>query len=84
MLHTKSILPFGAVSIALVLMTLLYSWWQNDSCKALEEAVDQGYFLRWAEPQLLLITAKKETYMIEADSKNNACTMMLDTINASK
>lgn len=83
MLHTKSILPFGAVSIALVLMTLLYSWWQNDSCKALEEAVGQGYFLRWAEPQLLLITAKKETYMIEADSKTKACSMMLDTIAGS-
>jgi hypothetical protein len=81
MLQTKSILPFGLVTIALVLMTSFYSWWYDDSCETLQASVDQGYFLRWADPQLLLITAKKETHVVEADSKNAACQMMKKNLN---
>ena len=84
MLKTNSIVPFGAVTIALVLATLLYSWWHDDSCETLEASVDQGYFLRWAEPQLLLITAKKETFMVEASSKSQACKAMLKNLSEAK
>ncbi|WP_283789492.1 hypothetical protein QNI23_017170 (plasmid) [Bermanella sp. WJH001] len=84
MLKTKSIVPFGAVTIALFLATLLFSWWHDDSCETLQASVDQGYFLRWAQPQLLLITAKKETFMVEASSKSKACHAMLNNLNNSK
>jgi uncharacterized membrane protein YedE/YeeE len=84
MLKTNSIVPFGAVTIALVLATLLYSWWHDDSCETLEASVDQGYFLRWAQPQLLLITAKKETFMVEASSKSQACKAMLKNLSEAK
>jgi hypothetical protein len=81
MMHSKSILPFGAVTIVLVVVTLAYSWWHNDACQTLEEKLGSSYFLRWQTPQLLLITAKKESILVESESKSKACEMMLEKIS---
>ena len=77
----KSVLPFGVVTLSLVAMTLAYNMWNDTGCDDLESQLNQGYFLRWAEPQLLLITANKESILIEADNKNSACQAMLKQLN---
>lgn len=80
-MHNKSILPFGLVTISLLAVTLAYSWWHSDACQTLEDQLGQGYFLRWAKPQLLLVNAGKEPMLIQSDSHSKACEMMLDKIN---
>ena len=80
-MHNKSILPFGIVTISLLAVSLAYSWWNNDACQTLEDQLGQGYFLRWATPQLLLIKSGKEPILIESDSHIKACEMMLGKLN---
>lgn len=79
-MHSKSLLPFGVVTLTLLAVTLAYSWWHNDSCQTLEDNLGQGYFLRWAAPQLLLITAQKESYLVEAENQSQACDIMIEKI----
>ncbi len=80
-MQNKSILPFGVITLTLVASTALYSWWQHDGCAELKETLGSGYFLRWAEPQLLLVTANKQTFSTSASSQAQACAFMLDQIN---
>jgi len=81
MIQTKSALPFGVVTLVLVGVTWAYSWWYQDACQTLEERLGKGYFLRWAAPELLLITAQKESIVVESQSKTQACELMLETLN---
>lgn len=76
----KAVLPFGAVTLALVGVTLAYSWLSRDHCDILESKMEQGFFLRWMAPQLLLVTSTKQTLIVEAESKSSACKLMLDKI----
>ena len=79
-MQNKSILPFGVVTLALVATTALYSWWQHDDCAVLKQTLGSGYFLRWAEPQLILVTADKQTYMASANSQSSACSLLLEQL----
>lgn len=81
-MQSKSILPFGVITLTLVASTALYSWWQHDDCSVLKETLGSGYFLRWAEPQLLLVTAKKQTFSTTAASQNQACVLMLEQLDS--
>lgn len=77
MANKKSILPFGAVTLALLGAALLVQWWPVSACHKLEENLEAGYFLRWMPPQLMLITSDKQNYMVNASDKPKACEAIL-------
>jgi hypothetical protein len=73
----KSVLPFGAVTLVLLGAALLAQVWPDSACKKLEGNMEAGYFLRWMPPQLMLITADKQNFMVNASDKQTACEAML-------
>ncbi|GAA6134982.1 hypothetical protein NBRC116188_17720 [Oceaniserpentilla sp. 4NH20-0058] len=77
MMGNKKALPFGIVTIALVAVTWAYSWFSKSDCVVLEQNMTQGYFLRWMEPKLLLVTANQQSHIVEAQSKEQACSQMM-------
>ena len=79
----KSALPFGAVTLALLAVALLIQFWPESACDKLEQNMKAGYFLRWMPPQLMLITADKQNYMVDAGDKSAACEAMLAQLNKS-
>lgn len=84
MMPNKAALPFGAITLVLVGMTLAYSWLSRDHCDTLESKMEQGFFLRWMPPQLLLVTSTKQTLIVEAESKSAACEIMLKKIQSAE
>ncbi len=79
----KSVLPFGAVTLALLAGALLIQFWPESACDKLEKNMQAGYFLRWMPPQLMLITSDKQNYMVDANDKSVACEAMLAKLNNS-
>ena len=75
--NKKSVLPFGAVTLALLGAALLIQLWPVSACDKLEKKLEAGYFLRWMPPQLMLITSEKQNYMVDASDKSTACKAML-------
>lgn len=73
----KKALPFGVVTIVLVGMALGYTWLTKSACKQLEQSMNMGYVLRWSQPQLLLVTSNQQSHAVEANSKEEACEIML-------
>ena len=73
----KSALPFGAVTLMLLGAALLYESWPESSCEQLERNMQAGFFLRWMPPQLMLVTADKKNFMVNADSQRAGCEAML-------
>lgn len=77
MIHNKKALPFGLVTISLVFVTWAYSVLTKSDCKTLEQNMTQGYFLGWTAPKLVLVTANEQSLVVEAESKEQACTLMM-------
>ncbi len=73
----KSIVPFGMFTLVLFAAAMLMQFWPVAACSQLEEKLEQGFFMRWMPPQLLLVTADKKSIMVQADNKDQACEMML-------
>ena len=81
MADKKNVLPFGAVTLALLGAALMLQLWPESACEKLEERMQAGYFLRWMPPQLMLVTSDKQNYMVNASDKTTACEAMLVELN---
>ena len=79
--NRKSLLPFGTASLVFLAAAMIYQWWPAPQCEQLEEKMQNGYFLRWLPPQLMLITADQKSLQVEAEDKQMACKKMIEKIN---
>lgn len=73
-------IPFGVVTISLVLVAVVLQVWPKKQCEMLTNSLESGYFLRWAEPQLLLIRADKKTFTVNHENKEGACSVLLQQL----
>ncbi len=84
---TKS-LPFGIFSLVFVASILVWQWFfvEEDICSPLTERLNhQGsYFLRWQDPELILLTSDKQQIIVSGDSEMHACGLMLERLKGQK
>lgn len=70
------------VTIGLVLLALVVQFfWPKNHCDTLTNSLEDGYFLRWAEPQLLLIRSDKQTFTVNHADKETACLQLYQQLN---
>ena len=76
----KSVVPFGAFTLILFAAAMVMQLWPVSACTQLEEKLEQGFFMRWMPPQLLLVTSDKKSTVVEGKDKESACEILLQKI----
>lgn len=70
-------IPVGAVTLSLLLLAGVMQFIPKDHCDELTNSLENGYFLRWSQPQLLLIRADKQTFTVNHEDKQSACYQLI-------
>jgi len=81
LMNDRKIMPFGLVTIVLVIAALAMKYWPQSSCERLTSMLDQGFFMSWQAPNFILVTKDKAQWHVEAESKNEACAAMLKQLD---
>jgi len=81
-------IPTGLVTVVFVCVALLVvgleKLWPVDACDALKQEMGQGYFMQWMGTELLVVTADKQQFKVEAETQSQACEAFRKTLRAAE
>ncbi len=77
-------IPVGVFTLGMGLLALVLYLWPKPNCAVLEQSLNNGYFIRWQSPQLLIVLSNKQQLNFSADSKQQACGIALESSDLKK
>ena len=84
MIDNNKKIPIGVFTLGMGLLALVLYIWPKPNCELLEQSLNDGYFMRWQPPQLLIALSNKQQLNFSANSKQLACKIALESVAVKK
>lgn len=79
-LPSQKKVPFGAFTLALLLMAGVFQLWNyfqpQSVCEQLKASLGTGYFFQYNEGNLLIVTSDRQQRWVNAENQESACIKM--------